>query len=273
VCSIELDPLRLIVMSDDDGDLLSVPVTLTNGVAEFGEATRVMVEYVDKPSDMSASRVMYASKAESRTAEVQGKLDAPASPAHRVEHTIPPAQAIHRVHQAAKPNTEKGAEMDSAKIREALGLPPETSDDDVFAAIAASRQTPKPADTPPVPVAASGIVPEGAMVVDASIIKALQAAAQQGQEAFKEIQKNRRDSVISAAIEQGKFPPARRDHYELMWKGDPEGTERHIESLARNLVPIQAAGYPGTETFEEDSIYAAMYPHKVAQNGKAASHG
>jgi hypothetical protein len=54
--------------------------------------------------------------------------------------------------------------------------------------------------------------------------------------------------VIAAALAEGRFAPARREHYERAWQADPEGT-RHLLTasetdggLAPNTIPVQARG-------------------------------
>lgn len=271
----ELDPLQLIVMDDMSGDHSRVPVTITgDNEFEFGDAVPVRVTYQDMPAgsgaNMSASTqsIVYASKEESQP---------PPKPPVRVEDTLPPKVAIARVHEAsvkAENHGKESGDMDPARIRELLGMSAEATDEEVYAAVATSRKSDggdpviTPADKDTHSVAATSRVPEGMVMVDSAVIRSLQDGAQQGIQAMKEIQKSRRDTVISAAIQVGKFPTVRREHYETMWDGDPEGTEAHINSLAAGLVPIgAAAGFPGTETFQEDQQYFAMYPEDAPTKG------
>jgi hypothetical protein len=264
----ELDPLQLIVTDEADGSYARIPVTLENGEFTFGEAVPVEIEYVDKPEDTSTStaasageRIVYASKDESRPKQVK--------PAVKVETKLPPQEAIKRVHAASNSDGEPGresGEMDPAKIREALGLSADASDDDVFTALAAARQTspstdPAPAGSAPspapAPVAASG---NGVVVLDQSIVTAMQEDAEKGRQAFEEMRKNERDTIIAKAITEGKFAPARKEHWEKLWDADPDGTRAQISNLAKNLVPLQASGYNGGETYEQDEMYFGLYP-------------
>jgi hypothetical protein len=54
--------------------------------------------------------------------------------------------------------------------------------------------------------------------------------------------------VIAAAIQQGRFAPARREHYVRAWAADPEGTRTLLTAseedggLAPNTIPVQARG-------------------------------
>lgn len=265
----ELDPLQLIVTDEADGSYARIPVTLENGEFTFGEAIPVEIEYVDKPESTSPTaaasageRIVYASRDESRPAKADNKPPVKASP----KKPVTPAQAAKRVHgapiKAAEPGRESG-EMDPAKIREALGLSADASDDDVIAAATALRQPttdptpePAPAAPAPTPVAAGA----GVVVLDQSVVSELQKQAERGNAAFEMMRKNERDQIISAAIHDGKFAPARREYWEKLWDADPDGTRTQIESLAKNLVPLAASGYAGAETYEQDEAYFGLYP-------------
>lgn len=276
ISEMQMDPLQLITMDDSTGDFARVPVTINGEDVEFGDAVPVKMVFQDAPQTAAASAnvIRYASRDESRNV-VPAKTPDPA-PDPKPEATPPVSakDAIQKVHKASE--SRKGAGMDPGKIREALGLSPDASDSDVTAALASAglvptAATPEPTmnEPKPEPVAASldpAKLPEGVMVLDASVVKALQAQAARGDAAFKEIQRNRRDQVLAAAVEAGKFPPSRLEHWTKLWDADPEGTERQVNSLAPGLVPVSASGYPGTETFEQDNAYYGLYPEERPSN-------
>jgi hypothetical protein len=109
-------------------------------------------------------------------------------------------------------------------------------------------------------VSAAAKADEGTVRVDAAQWDAVQAAAKRGEEARAHQLTQHRDTVISAAIGAGKFPPARREHWQKLWAADPEGTEETIAALASGLVPLadigDAGGEPGTA---EDKVYAELF--------------
>lgn len=268
ISEMQLEPLQLIAMDDSTGEFSRIPVNVSGEDVEFGDAVPVKMVFQDSPKTAAASAnaIRYASREESRNV-------APARESEPVPEKKPePApvsakDAIQKVHKASEPR--KGAGMDPGKIREALGLSPDASDDEVSTALASAGLVPKTAEPPkdqnPEPVAASldpAKLPEGVMVLDASVVKALQAQAARGDAAFKEIQRNRRDQVLASAVESGKFPPSRLEHWTKLWDMDPEGTERQVNSLAPGLVPVSASGYPGTETYEQDNAYYGLYPEE-----------
>lgn len=257
----ELDPLQLITVDEATGQYARIPVTLSNGEFEFGDAIPVEIEYVDAPQEpapattAASARIVYASREESRPKT---------KPERKVEPNLPPADAIKRVHAASNGKTEQegtSGEMDPIKIREALGLAADASDDEVLAAATALRQ-PEPSPEPPnastpAPVAASG---NGVVVLDQSIVNAMQEDAKRGREAYENMRKNERDSIIASAISDGKFAPSRKEAWEKLWDADPDGTREQIKNLTPGLVPLQASGYPGNETHQETETYFGLYP-------------
>ena len=269
ICEMQMDPLQIIVANDADGSYSRVPVEV-NGEDSFtfGEPVKVKMVYQDLPAAASATvgeRITYASREESQSG-LKKPPEPEEEPAKATSKSAPnKLDAIQQIHKASK--DEKGAGMDPGKIREALGLSPEASDDDVLAAVKANAgKTPEPPKVEPEKEPAAGVdltkLPEGVMVLDSSVVKSLQAQAARGDQAYKEIQRNRRDDTIRAAIEQGKFPPAREEHWRQLWDADPVGTEGQIKNLAAGLVPMAATGYPGTETFEQDLSYYGLYPEE-----------
>jgi hypothetical protein len=174
---------------------------------------------------------------------------------------------------------EKGAGMDPAKIREALGLPADASDDAVQAALLEHGLAPKPSapavtqvpetkeeseeQLPPVrqlPVAAGAQV----ITLDPEQFKALQAQARRGDEAFRQLRESECEQVLDKAIKAGKFPPARREHWKALWAQDPDGTKETIERLQSGVIPVHASGYPGVgDETEADMLYNQMFPEGV----------
>lgn len=250
----ELDPLQLITVDEATGDYARVPITLSDSGVTFGDPVPVEIEYVDVAAVAASSRLVYASRDESRSGfEGQNKAPAP----------VTPREGIERVHKAAvKAATKEGAGMDPVKLREALGLAPEATDDDVRAAMASALPATPPADPTPTPAPVPVAAGAGVMAVEVSVLDALQASAKRGEEAWKMMQRDKRDRVIADAITCGKFAPGRREHWERSWDADPEGTELQINGLAPNLVPLQAAGFPGMATREEDETYFSLFPEE-----------
>ncbi|WP_433078881.1 peptidoglycan-binding protein [Dactylosporangium sp. CA-052675] len=179
--------------------------------------------------------------------------------------TAAPIAATAPAPEAEETTTVKEAgQMDPAKIREAIGLSPEASDDEVRSALGAAGLAP----TAPVAAAAGPDLP-GTMRVDASAwqeredrLKRLEAAAQRQRE-------NERDQIITEAVKAGKFAPARRDHWVRAWNADPEGARQLIASLAPGLIPTEALGYNDADDKDFDAEFGHLFP----PNAKETSRG
>lgn len=199
------------------------------------------------------------------------------SPGGRSAAPISAAQAARQIHnapvatRAGGPTEGEASIVDPTKIREALGLSPDASEEDVDAAFAAARQ-PEPAPVEPQPVAA-GVAPtlppripgrntdNEAVLVDPQHLAELRAAAFKGEEAYNQMRQKEREEVLMGAIRAGKFPPARKPHYEKLWEVDPEGTRDTITALASNLVPVMPSGFRGTDAdiTEAELAYKGLY--------------
>ncbi|MCZ7440826.1 Clp protease ClpP [Micromonospora sp. WMMC241] len=262
---------------------------------------RDMAEVLDRVSDSIAS--IYAARsgrpmAEFRTAmardtwytaqeavdagladEVADDPDATATNSSRQKVTA--AEAARRIHAAAQRTTpvnqagdapEKGAgRMDPAKIREALGLAPGASDDEVKAALGSAglvensqptQPAPSPSPSEPAPAPSSPRPSAaGTMVIDASAWEAQQEAIRQLQAADARRRRDERDEVVNQAVRDGKFAPARKDHWTRLWDADPEGTREVINGLQKNVIPTAALGYAGPgDDADFEMEFAGLFP-------------
>jgi hypothetical protein len=194
-----------------------------------------------------------------------------ASSAVRLVASAPPddpAQAPQAPAPEAEEPTEgmEAGQMDPAKIREALGLPADASDDEARAAFDDAFAV--KAEPEPEPVQASlfddkaptktapkkGPAPaEGSwMRVEASAWEAAQDRIRRLEAQAQRQRDGERDQIIAKAVQDGKFAPARREHWVRLWDADPEGTREVIDGLARNVIPVMASGYAGEGDDRED---------------------
>jgi ATP-dependent protease ClpP protease subunit len=223
------------------------------------------------PFDLTAYAYAYA-----------GRDAAPApkiSPRPQVQSPAPApisaAEAARRIHAASTQSTaspagatttKKGAaSMDSAKLREALGLAPDASDDEVkTAAVAALSLTaappavtpPKADDNPaPMPTAA----PPGTMLVSDSVWQQMQDQLRSLAAFVDQTKRNERDMVIDQAIRDGKFTPAQKPHFQALWDANPDGTRAVIDSMQRNSAfAVEAVGYANGEGDDFEREYQAL---------------
>jgi hypothetical protein len=282
ITEFQLDPLQLIVCDDATGKYFRVGVNLSGDNFTFDDAVEVAVQYADVPAGTKAARsaIAWASRDVSR----QGMPAPAAKPAAKVT----PAQAAQQIHnapvagQANGPHKKEGPAMDPAKIREALGLTAEAPDTEVQAALAAAGLAPAPASTEPAPAPTGGVNADevlppvqptaasgDAVLLDPVQYNALRTSAARGEEAWRKMREAECGAVLDAAIKAGKFPPARREHYEKLWAADPDGTKDMVEKLAANVIPIMTSGYPGVgDETEQEMAYAAMYPTSKVGGGR-----
>jgi hypothetical protein len=184
---------------------------------------------------------------------------------HEHEHEHPAGTSRHDHHapaakrRPARENPKGAAEMDFsddqlAKIRAKLGKPEdhELTADEILAALTAEQ---------PEPVAASAKLPEGVIAIDKDVWEATQRRIAQGEAARERQLRNDRDTEIAAAMRSGKFPLARKPHWERLWDADPEGTRTVLAGLTAGVVPLDDIGVPGgpgDELIEEE--YRRIFP-------------
>jgi hypothetical protein len=309
ITQMHVDPLELIVADDSDGKLYRVPVEMGKaGAFAFGDAQEVAIEYKDvkTPAGSKAAASMPfrwpTRDAAFAAAGVQDALaDLPETMRHRadfdatpdepdtppepkVERQLPPAEAIKRVASATATKTpdatpaagsttkdEEGSGMavDPTKLREALGLAPDASDDDVKAATAAAfTPSPPPApqatDSVPDPASLLAALPDnaGVIVLDKTNYETLIAKADQGVQALAMARAGERDKVLKEACRDGRFPPSKLAAYQEMWDKNPDATRNFITLLPKHSIPAElSAGLLGVEMDrnESDLAYEAVY--------------
>lgn len=180
---------------------------------------------------------------------------------------------------AVSPSDRKGAVgmPDAAKLREALGLGADASDDEVKTVLASSGlvasqpEPPQPAPDPtpqpgePKPedelVAASAAAKSPATVVIASSVwDETQKTIQRLSAFVDDTKRSERDTVIASAVEAGKFFPSQKKHFARLWDADPDGTRALIEGLATNPALAAASGYVELDDKEFDREIGGMFP-------------
>jgi hypothetical protein len=173
--------------------------------------------------------------------------------------------------------TEGRADMEfsdeqMAGIRKALGK----KDDEAVTPDEVIEAMSKIAGAPVIDAAApeTPVLSDGTYLVDSEIIKGWRDRAAAGDHAVQELAIRERDTVLGAAVAQGKFPQSRLGHYQTMWDRDPDGTRKHVGALAAGLVPM--TGPRGTAfggdpdmpgDFAEQAAYRELYPEDAATPG------
>ncbi|MEO3929247.1 head maturation protease, ClpP-related [Micromonosporaceae bacterium B7E4] len=209
----------------------------------------------------------------------------PAKPA-----PVTAAEGIRRVHAATtktptaspaagSPETTKGAaemqftDEERTTLRARFNLPADAGDDAIKAALLAPTTAVAPPAEPPAPQPVSTATPTapvaGTMQIDVSAWEAQQKRIQALEATDARRRREERDQVIAQAVQDGKFAPARAEHWARLWDADPEGTRTVIDGLARNVIPLAELGYAGDrDDVDLDAEFAALYPPEPAATRK-----
>jgi hypothetical protein len=249
---IQLDPLQIIYIDDDEGARYRVPVTIGTGdgpdAVSFGDPVKVVIRYQDAGVAASAGdqSIRFASRAESRP----GKRAAASSDAPADQPVTPPTD-----HKEADTMSDT---IPTAGLVKALGLTGDVDEDAILDALDAKI---KAAETPAEPVAAAA--PKGDDTEVAILRRELDTAnakigelvtARAGDEADKKA-KAKRD-LFAAAFTAGKIggpSDPERIEFEKDYDEAPQVIERILASRAAgSKFPVQASGYGTDETTATD---------------------
>jgi hypothetical protein len=175
--------------------------------------------------------------------------------------------------QAESRLAETGGAMDPKDLRTKLGLAADSSDDQVQAALLAKAgitaeepapapapdpapaPTPEPAPAPapdPAPAPAEpgaqvipfpgGTLPEGMVLVDKNALGELTAVAAKAGTFIETQEKKDRNTMVMAAVGDGRIPPASKDHWLGLLEKDPNA-QAVLASLAKDVVPVSERGH------------------------------
>lgn len=228
-----------------------------------------------------ADRVNKTTQAEDITAKFDlsifahaGREAAPTPyiPAHPKTPVVPKVEMpkeMRRMHNAAiaAANTPKEGDMQFsdeqlATLRSKLGLADDATlePSQVLAAIA--DKTPQEPNTvePETPAQPAAKAVAGTMVIDASAWEAQQEAIKRLEAKQAKHDRDERDDVIAQAVREGKFAPARKEHWARLWDADPEGTRQVIDGLTKNVIPVEALGFTIEDDESIDAEFASLFP-------------
>jgi len=235
---IQIEPLQLIVVNDDDGERSRVPIVIDSArdgedAVTFGTPIPVVVRYEDVPNEddgepleqLAAKRVIYASRIESRP-------------------TAPAAASVAGSVTTPMEGSSTVADLSDATLttlRQRLGVSDDADEATILAALTEAleeRAEPATAATP---------LPEGVVTIDASQLATLQASARLGEQAYQRQQAESRTALVSAAISDGRIAPVRRDAWIKQLEVDP-GAGDVLASLSPGLIPVTEHGHDQTVT-------------------------
>lgn len=151
-------------------------------------------------------------------------------------------------------DTTKGATMDIKAMARALGMPEDSTEEQVLARAAELRNQSddnggdSPADDTD---NADDDADEGSddsdddsngggdvVSIDRGTLTQLQANAEAGRKAREQQLAKERDDTVKAAVRAGKIPAARAAHWSKLMASDPAGTKAQLDNLEPGLIPV-----------------------------------
>lgn len=255
------DPNELVVEDDETGQLFKLPFSSddTSDVS-FGEAEPVRVDYIPDSRDAQKAAATHVA------AMLAIERKVVASYSSRAE---------------SRPATASGGAMDGKEVRKRLNLPEDSSDEQVKEALAELNTAAGvevtqevPAATPATPVVetptaekpgeeakplAASALPPGMVAIDEDTLELLKTGASAGLETKRDRDKERRETLVAAAIRDGRIAPAGREK----WLGYLEGADKAgddtakatLEGLKKGTVPVELRelGHAGTSVDGENA--------------------
>ena len=254
---VQLDPLQIIYANDADGFNYRIPVVLGDGdgseAVSFGDPVRVVNNWTDAPVNQAAASaadanvVRFASRAESRPGRDPRTPQTPAASADGSVTTQEGSSAVSFTDEQL------------TTMRQRLGVADDADEATILAALdeALAEQLE--------PTTATPEIPEGSVLVEETVLEELRVAATAGQEARNEQLRQRREQLVTTAINEGRIAPARREHWLQQLAADP-GAEQVLTALEPGLVPVTTpAGITGGEpASEDDATYKSLFGEEKA---------
>lgn len=90
----------------------------------------------------------------------------------------------------------------------------------------------------------TGALPSGTVAIDKGTLTQLQADAALGRQAHEQQATDQRESLVKAALSDGRIPAASADHWRTLLKADPNAATV-LQSLAKGIVPVSETGNAG----------------------------
>lgn len=125
---------------------------------------------------------------------------------------------------------KEGTEMDLTKLRKALGLADDASEEVILQT--ATQQHAMALNAPP----------SGAIVLSKEDHDTLRSEAEAGKQATETLRLTQRDASIDEAVKEGRLAPAAVDAFKAMWDQNPEATK------------VALAAMPVVEQFKREAV-------------------
>lgn len=147
-------------------------------------------------------------------------------------------------------------------VMDRLGIPATTALLEPAALLAAVTEALDERAEAPAAAATSRELPEGVVTIDAGTLAELQASATLGAEARAQQITDRRLAVVNTAIDEGRIPPARAEHWLAQLAADEDGATASLATLAPGTINTAAKTVVGgaEQSGDDDSLYNRMFP-------------
>lgn len=111
------------------------------------------------------------------------------------------------------------------------------------------------------PTAGAPALPEGVVAIDSATLDALRGDAAAGRDARNQQDATRRADIVTRAVNEGRIPPARAEHWAAQLAADEEGATATLNSLEAGTIPLAAKGYSGgvDESGDDDTLYMKVF--------------
>lgn len=136
-----------------------------------------------------------------------------------------------------------------AALREKVGVRADAEPDQVLAAV--DEALAERAD-------GAQTLPPGTTIIDEGTLQQLQTDAAAGREALTNQQAATREALVSAAVRDGRIPPARKEHWLSLLAAD-SGAADTLAALPKGLVPVSALGHDTIDDAEGPAKSGAPY--------------
>jgi len=180
-------------------------------------------------------------------------------------HMPPASESGQSTHQKKEDATMASNPEFMAGLRERLGITDANLDESGILAALDETLT-EQAEIPTVaPVA---VLPEGVVAVEAAQLADLQAAATEVRAMRAERDTERRGALVTAAINDGRIPPARASFWTTRLEADEDGFAPVLASLGKgDAVPLDEVGHSDGVDTADDVLYAKVSgPNKKEAN-------
>lgn len=144
---------------------------------------------------------------------------------------------------------------------ERLGIPADADDEAVLTALdQALDELTTPGEQEAAPAAAT--VDPGTVVVDRAQWESTVAAAEEGRAARAHQIREADNRLVQAAIDDGRIPPARAEHWLKALDADREGATATLNSLEKGLIPVAEIGHSVQAQASTDDLGWFDSPHE-----------